>query len=190
MAVYGNPTIKPQNLLSGGSNFSFGLSLSPYSPFKKYLQYELYLSTFQETESLLNRTEGGDTIIARISYQINYKETRRISKLVSIDAVPVQLRYNFNKFVGAGAGALVSVNLSSAYKDVRTISATDVKTGETTVSSKESAEEKRRFTDWQTALFADVQLGKVRVGPALGFRYYQALNSANNRFSTYLTWKF
>jgi len=190
IAVYGSATRKPQNILSGGNNFSFGLSLSPYSPFKKYLQYELYLSTFQETESLLNRTEGGDTVIARIPYQINYRETRRLSRLVSIDAVPVQVRYNFNKFIGAGAGAMVSVNLNSVYKDVRTISATEVKTGETTVASKESDEEKKRFTNWKTALFADVQLGKVRVGPALGLRYLQALNSSDNRFSMYLTWRF
>ena len=190
IAVYGNATNKPQNTLSGRHNYSLGLSLSPYSPFKPYLQYELYLSTFEQTESLISRTEGGDTVIQRIPYRINYRETRRLEKVTSIDAVPIQLRYNLNKFVGAGAGAMVSVNLSRTYHDVKTISATDVKTGETTVGSKELEEEKKRFTDWKTALFADLQLGKVRVEPALGLRYYQALNGSDNRFSMYLTWRF
>ena len=190
IAVYGNATTLLQHVQSGGSNFSLGFSLSPYSPFKKFLQYELYLSTFKEIESLLDRSEGGDTIITRVPYHINYKETRRISKLMSIDAIPVQLRYNVNKFVGAGAGAMISVNLNSVDKDVRNISATEVKTGETTMVSKDTGEQKHHFTDWNASLFADVQLGKVRVGPALGLRYYQALNGSNNRFSSYLTWKF
>ena len=56
--------------------------------------------------------------------------------------------------------------------------------------SKSFEKVKERFGDFQNTLFADVQVGKVHVGPSLGFRYLFTLQHTNNRLITYLTWKF
>ncbi|HTM97169.1 MAG TPA: hypothetical protein VL088_00425, partial [Pedobacter sp.] len=49
---------------------------------------------------------------------------------------------------------------------------------------------KKNFTDANVSFFADVQLGLVRVGPSIGFRYLFDPKTNNNRMATYVTWKF
>src|SRR5690606_15325806 len=103
----------------GNRNFSLGLSLSPYAPHRKYFQWELYLSTFNESETFLGREDGGVIEANGTKYEVRYRDFYRKTSVVSIDAVPLQLRYNLNSFVGFGAGTWVSVNMLTKSEEIR-----------------------------------------------------------------------
>ncbi|MEJ6981857.1 PKD domain-containing protein [Pedobacter sp. P351] len=188
IAVYGT-RVNNTALTMGNKNFSLGLSIAPFSPYRKYLQWELYVSTFNESETFLGRRTGGDTIINRIGYKVAYRDQFRKSKVISIDVVPAQLRYNLNSFIGFGAGAIVSSNLKTTNEKTKNTSLENPN-GQRIILNETQKEENQGFNQWQSSLFADIQLGMVRVGPSLGIRYLYALNINDRRFSTYLAWKF
>lgn len=174
----------------GNNDFSLGFSLSPYAPHRKYFQVELYMSSFNATETYLGQTKGGrDTVIDNVGYIIASRDEFMKSKVLTIDAVPAQLRYNLNSFVGFGAGAMVSVNINTTNERRQDINLQNAN-GVNLVVNSVQKEASERFNQWKTTLFADVQLGRVRVGPSLGIRYLHSLNSNDSRISTYLTWKF
>ena len=45
------------------------------------------------------------------------------------------------------------------------------------------------FKNWDVAVFADLQLGKVRVGPAVGLRFMHYFSTPQNRLFIYATWR-
>ncbi|MBC8053839.1 MAG: PKD domain-containing protein [Sphingobacteriaceae bacterium] len=192
IAVYGSQVNNPKSVALGNRNFGLGASIAPFAPHRKYLQWEIYVNSFNESETYLGRKNGGDTVINRIAYKIDYREGFQKTKIASIDVVPAQLRYNINSFMGIGAGALVSVNISTSKEKIKNfyVQSYNGQVAETTVLSSSENEDIKGFDQWKTTLFADVQLGRVRVGPSLGLRYLHTLNVNDRRLSTYLTWKF
>ena len=188
IAVYGSQ-VNNSTIATGNKNYSLGLSVAPFAPHRKYLQWELYVSTFNESQTSLGRKVGGDTVINRIGYKIDYREQFRKSKVVSIDAVPLQLRYNLNSFIGFGAGAMLSANLRTTNELIQDAYLQGAN-GQSLIINSIQKEENQNFDQWKTTLFADIQLGRVRVGPSLGIRYLHSLNIKDRRLSTYLAWKF
>ena len=199
VAGYGFPFESGNTPFSGQRNITIGATLAPYAPHRYYWQVEIYASSFAEKEYLLESTQGDGTIVPvlvdgkRVEGRLRYADSTANTKVVTINIVPLQLRYNFNKYIGAGLGTLVSLNIDKqstpakeAVYDV--LGANGVTNA---VTFKESfAKVKDRYGDFQNTLFADVQVGKVHVGPSLGFRYLFTLQHTNNRLITYLTWKF
>lgn len=189
IAVHGSQ-VNNQSIQLGNKNFSIGFSLSPYAPYRKYWQLELYMSSFNESETPLGQIKGGrDTVIDKVGYVITSRDAFLKSKVLTIDAVPAQLRYNLNSFIGFGAGAMVSVNIKTTNERRQDINLQNANGQSLTLNSlqKEATE---NFNQWKTTLFADIQLGRVRVGPSFGIRYLHSLNLNDKRLSTYLAWKF
>lgn len=189
IATYGTQ-VNNSAIAMGNKNFGVGLSVAPFSPYRKYLQWELFVSAFNESETNLGRIPGNrDTVINRIGYKIDYRERSRKSQVISIDAVPVQLRYNLNSFIGFGAGAMLSANLRTTNELTQDTYLQSANGQSLTINSIQK-EETQNFDQWRTTLFADIQLGRVRVGPSLGIRYLHSLDIKDRRFSTYLAWRF
>ncbi|WP_316792324.1 hypothetical protein [Pedobacter frigoris] len=199
IAGYGFPFESGNTPFAGQKNITFGATLAPYAPHRYYWQVELYASSFAEKEYLIQRTEGNDRIVPvlvdgkRVEGKLKYSDSTAKVKVMTINIVPLQLRYNFNKYFGAGAGTLVSLNIDKQSKPGKeslyeVLSANGVGTP---LTVKESFDKiSSSFSDFQNTLFADVQIGKVHVGPSIGFRYLFTLQNTNNRLITYLTWKF
>ncbi|HMI01852.1 MAG TPA: hypothetical protein VK541_05175 [Pedobacter sp.] len=198
IAGYGFPFENGNSPFSGQKNISFGASIAPYAPHRYFLQAELYMSSYAEKEYLIKRTPGDGRIVAienangkREEARVNYIDSSAVIKVVTINVVPLQLRRNFNKYFGAGVGTLVSFNLDKQALPSRTGVLEFIQSpGTTTTISKTYDKIKSSFNDFQNTLFADVQLGKVHVGPSIGFRYLFTLQNTSNRMVTYLTWKF
>ena len=198
MAGYGFPFENGNSPFSGQKNISFGASIAPYAPHRYFFQAELYMSSYAEKEYLISRTPGNGRIVAvenangkREEARVNYIDSSAVIKVVTINVVPLQLRRNFNKYFGAGVGTLVSFNLDKQSLPSRTGVLEFIQSpGTTTTISKSYDKIKSSFNDFQNTLFADVQLGKVHVGPSIGFRYLFTLQNTSNRMVTYLTWKF
>lgn len=194
IAGYGFPFQSGNTPFKGQKSITFGASIAPYAPLRYFLQAELYMSSYAEKEYYIGRTPGNGRLIiidGKREARINYTDSAAKIKVVTINIVPAQLRYNFNKYFGAGVGTLVSFNLDKQVTPLRTIVLEANANGVATPDIKESLKKIRSsFSDFQNSLFADIQVGKVQVGPAIGFRYFYTLQNNANRMVTYLTWKF
>lgn len=121
------------------------------------------------------------------------KQLYKTTKVATINAVPLQMRYNLHKYVGVGAGALVTIDMynrtsSELRYKLRMQNASGTVTD---VDLNRAMDElKDNFSEVRASFFADIQLGLVRVGPALGFRYIFDPKTNNNRMTTYVSWKF
>ncbi len=171
-----------------------GASVSSYSPYKKYLQWELFAGMINQPEQLISRGPGRDTMVnSQLYFQqnIDLYEKRKITKLAF---VPLQLRYNISDWVGAGIGSMVSTDAIikiSAHRDMllRPFVPPPVPPIVPLMLSEKLQERTEYFKNWDVAAFADLQLGKVRVGPAVGIRFLHYFKNPQNRLLVYATWR-
>jgi hypothetical protein len=180
-----------QNYLNN-KNIVIGGSLAPYAPHRTYWQAEAYLTSFKENTFLVSTARGGlkDTVVNKIPYRVDRKDHYKTTKIITINAVPLQVRRNFNRYIGAGIGTLVSVDLSDKAVDELKYRLIEAQSGNASEFDLIANEVNHKFANIKASVFADVQLGLVRVGPAIGFRYIYDPKSSSNRMATYVTWKF
>lgn len=199
IAGYGFPFGNGNTPFSGQKNITFGASLAPYAPHRYYWQVELYATSYAEKEYPVTRLPGNDRLVPIIvdgkqqEGRLQYTDSTAKIKVMTINIVPLQVRYNFNKYIGAGVGTLMAINLNKQSTPSKTslYTITNAAGTSTKVTVKEDfVKTKDSFNDFQNTLFADVQVGKVHVGPSLGFRYLFTFQHTDNRLVTYLTWKF
>jgi PKD repeat protein len=174
----------------GKHNLVLGATLSEFAPHKRYWQWELYVQQYSTLESGFVRRDGGDTVIANgVGFKLNYRERYNRIKVFSIDAVPVQFRYNFSSFFAAGVGALVSAEVNRTTTRIYRVEFAQPNTAGLTTAEKEEGKSSESFANWRGALFADVQLGRVRTGPAVGLRFLQYTNPMHQQLLLYASWK-
>jgi len=172
-------------------NITIGASLAPYSPYKKFVQVEIYLSDYKATSQTQTVTTRKDTIIGKAAYQITSRSRTLTNKVTTINVVPASLRYNINNFVGVGAGALVSFDINNTKENNTTYELTGLQgtPGNLTVQAVANKIGKS-FSNIKASVFADVVVGMVRVGPSVGLRYFYDPSTKVNTLTTYATWKF
>jgi hypothetical protein len=169
---------------------NIGVTLSEYAAFKKYFQWELYLQPTRNYESFIGRRFGGDTTINRVNYKIEYRDIYQKEKVLSVEAVPLEFRYNLASFVSAGAGGIVSTEINrTTTRFVRTRLQQPNSTNLDFVEGEQGSRT-QSFATWRGGLFADVQLGKIRVGPAAGLRYLHYFKPTYQSVLLYVSWKF
>ena len=198
IAGYGFPFENGSSPYTGQNNLYFGASIAPYAPHRYFLQAEVYMSTYAEKEYLIERTPGNGRIVPlenadgrREEFRLNYIDSTSVIKATTINIVPIQLRRNFNKFIGVGIGSLVSLSIDKQSLPSRQAFFESVKSPGTMRTMSESYDKiKSSFDDFQNTMFMDIQIGKVHVGPSIGFRYLYTLQDKGNRMITYATWKF
>ena len=190
---YGFPIKTNQQIYGNSKNLTVGASLAPYSPHKFYWQAELFANNFTESRDSGKLVTNDIIVIDNMKYKVNTATYLSTQKLLSINAVPLQLRYNINKFIGAGIGGLIALDVYNKTKTVNNyelVSANPDGTMQITYLEKTRDEKIERFTNLRTSYFADVQLGLVHVGPSMGFRYFYEPTTTDSRFTTYIIWKF
>ena len=192
---YGFPFQTDNGNYLNNRNVVVGATLSPYASHRYYWQTELYFNSFNErTYRVPLETEiRKDTVINNVAYQIMEKHLYKTTKVATINAVPLQIRYNMHKYVGIGAGALVAIDVyNSTASELQYKLRTQNASGTTTDVDLNRAMEdiKDSFSEVRASFFADIQLGLVRVGPALGLRYIYDPKTNNNCMTTYVSWKF
>jgi hypothetical protein len=186
IAGYSTNAGSADSLKMGKKSITLGVSISPFAPHHKYLQAEAYFSVFNEYELYQGRREGGDTTIADTSYKVRFRDKYERASVVSMDIVPVQFRYNFTSWIGAGVGVMAALNIS---KSTKHILKTHIEGQENRVLTGELDSKRSWFTDVNPGVFGDIQLGSVRKGPALGFRYQYYLKPSQQRLFMYATWR-
>jgi hypothetical protein len=158
------------NGLSDGVNVGVGIArLAPYKP---YFQFELFGKHFQTTSAQRNVQTPGLVVIDGKDYDYRgYREQVR-STITRIGIVPLHLRYNFNDLLSAGVGLRVDATIAASIDTNRTYLLNNFN-GQAgylyDLSKKASA---KSFSNVELLPFADVQFGKVRLGPQVGTRFY------------------
>jgi PKD repeat protein len=169
--------------------YTLGLTISEYAAYKKYFQWELFLRSPQNVEQFIGRRQGGDTIINGAGYKVQYRDTYEKIKVASIEAVPLEFRYNLASFASAGIGTLVSADITR--NTTRYVKALIVDANGTTRSLEgDTGKKNESFATLRGALFADAQLGVVRTGPTIGVRFHQYFNPSYQNVMLYASWKF
>jgi PKD repeat protein len=170
-------------------NYVLGFTLSEYAAQKGYFQWELFLQKSRTYETYVGRRQGGDTIINGTGYKVAYRDVYRKQEVLSLEAVPVHFRYNFNAFLVAGAGALAAVDIEQSATPVVNTYITLPNGTSTEMLKGEMKKKMESFVNWRGAVFADAQVGRVRSGPAVGVRFYQYMNPSFQRLLLYASWK-
>jgi hypothetical protein len=167
----------------------FGSSLSAYSPYKRYLQWELFVSRVNNAEQLINIIQGRDTLINGQPYFLRTGSIYEKSRVYSLHLVPLQLRYNLMDFLGAGAGTMITLDAHTkfSYRQILQL----YRINDTTLFTKQddTGQKTKWFNNWDIAAFADLQLLKVRVGPAVGVRFLHYFRVPVNHLMFYATWR-
>lgn len=201
---YFKPGLSPGLIVGYGKGFAktelplgipagtVGVSVSAYAPYKPYFQAELYLGVPQRRESLTDFSrDQRDTAIDGARYIVQSRELYEKVTRLSMDVVPLQLRYNVKSWLGVGAGMMASVLVSEKVKERKVITAQPIP--DTNPPRQFESLEKGRsehFISWDGALFADVNLGMVRAGPSLGLRLIQYFKEPQQRLFIYGIWRF
>jgi hypothetical protein len=167
-----------------------GLALSEYAAYKRYLQWEVFLQPQQAYERLVERRFGGDTVINRIPYKVEYRDRFEKVKIVSLEAVPLQLRYNLTSFASAGAGGIIAAEINRSTTPI--VRMRLQQPNQTGLDQLEGTGRTRSqsFAHWRAGLFADLQLGRVRTGPVAGVRYVYYSSPSQEGIMLYASWKF
>ena len=186
-------------------HFTAGLVLAPFSPYKSYWQGELWFGI----QPRPNETATANFDTLRTEEQISgvpffvvvdsaFTFVKRIGQRpLHLRIVPLQLRKNLNDWFGVGAGLMLDINFQrNTFEDEVTIERIvytpdlipmpDFYEVSTFRQSDKTIE-----TTFRPALFADVQVGLVRKGPALGLRgVWNLEKDAASYLSVYACWKF
>lgn len=165
-----------------------GGAISSYSPYKKYLQAELLLGIRNTPEQFINRLQNKDTSIDNAQWLIIYRDTYEKQKVIKLQLVPLELRYNFIDFIGGGLGTQLSfdaITQSSFRKEMQLVKQPNGTPMMVTSTQKQT----KWFSNFDVALFADVQVGLVRVGPVAGIRYLHYFRFPQNALFLYAAWR-
>jgi hypothetical protein len=188
----------------GRNHPAIGAILSPFSPYKAYLQWEIWagfptrplisVNAHRDTVSWIQDFQGG--FVARIDSVTTYTK-RSEENSVYLSVVPLQARKNLSHWLGIGAGLLLDLNLqfTSIGNEVKTQRFVYTLNGEPMPdfyqenTSSSSVEDKNHT--FHPAIFADIHIGRVRRGPSLGLRGVAYLARESDWYaSVFGGWKF
>lgn len=174
-----------KNKLNDGLTIGGGIArLAPHRP---YLQFELFFKSVRNSSSSSTITPG----LVRIDGKdYDYRSYSQVSRntIVRAGIVPIHLRYNLNDLFSVGVGLRIDAHIAgnteikrdyilSNYNGQQGFPYTGVKKTKAT-----------SFSNAEFLPFADVQFGKVRLGPQIGARFYYGGNDRTYLYF-YASWR-
>jgi len=171
----------------------FGATLSSYQAYKGYWQTEAMIGSNNYT---INRTYTErfqrDEFFTDV---YDYDQQSKFQNL-SFYLVPTSYRYNLTDFLVVGAGLQVKWDIRSK-EERETVGeyteVVEVEDFERRDPEQDTFEQKtisNPFTNFNSAAFLDVNLGKVRIGPSVGIRYQLYFKAPTHQWQFYASWKF
>ncbi len=186
------------SLLPGNGGYSskgplqFGYVLAPYAPSRPYFQIEAFVGFLQQDAfSSTIVKDQRDTLINGLPFAVTGHQTITTTQRNSFEVTPLHYRYNVNKWLGIGAGAMVQVNIAEqTTTENKLYFTTQALPLHIMTSSTSQTAAVQYLGSWNAAPFLDLQIGGVRAGPVLGLRYLHLLEgNLTNRFFVYAGFK-
>ncbi|MBO9728100.1 MAG: PKD domain-containing protein [Chitinophaga sp.] len=170
-----------------------GAVLAPYAPDRPYFQVEAYAGIMEKetTETPITR-EKRDTLVGGETYLIGGRNSIITHSRQSLQLVPLHFRYNINNWIGIGVGAMAQINIHNSTSTEAKVYLAHIQTPNVLAKTVSSTlkDNPKWFADLNAAPFADIQVGKIKSGPAIGFRYlHQVSGDTKDRFFLYAIYK-
>jgi len=192
------------------NHFAFGVSVSPFSPYKRFLQAELWIGLLgKQTQNELiqenyQRTTAGQNgePTEIIDSVVLGKRTTIETSLVNLGIVPLEIRKNWSDFFSTGAGILLNLNTrdfetqetgrtTTVQRCLMFLGSTQLDCFDPVETSLADVSSTRRVTTLRAAIFADLHIGLVRKGPALAVRPILRFGEKPSfQISAFAYWKF
>ena len=170
------------------NNLTLGINLPMWMPFHKNIQGEMILSICNSRERWAGEKQAIDTTInyVRVKGSALVYELTRLS---SIDIVPIKISCRLSGFLCVGAGSLITFNAITHKSSEQSVYFLQSDKPVPSLSSKNEIPASQWYKGSNMALFADIQMGRVRAGPALWIRYMHCFNGPPNRIFIYACWR-
>jgi hypothetical protein len=169
--------------------WTIGASLSPYAPHRKYLQAEAFLGHLKYPEQfIVFNIPNKDTQINGVDHFLFQREVFGSRKVIKLELVPVEVRYNIIDWVGVGIGTTIAFNAYTRW-DIRERLFMTVPPNPAVIIMEKRYKASNYFTRLDAGLFGDVQLGRVRAGPVVGARFLHYFINIQNRLIFYAAWR-
>lgn len=173
-----------------GAALSFGLA--PIAPYKKlYWQVELSALTYEEAKTTHNDQHGEVLVKNREGkeHYVEYHSTDSLQEAKHLRlSIPLQVRYNFNRWISAGAGAVVGVDFNLSNKSKTTYHLMENDVTHSRIHEVDNSLDKKSISPLKYLPFIDVNIGRTYLGPALGLRYLYDRDIKHNG-QVYLIWR-
>ena len=182
-----------------------------------YVQLGLHSGFSGESDPVVRRSTRGEVVSSEQvdaagvitlmqDSTFTVEEFEGVPKFTTLE-IPVQIRRNFGRFIGVGAGVFYrltfeklqgqgTVETQNFRRTCRTdlpgsncFKGQDWEQGETQISKAVEVDENNTLGDLH--LFLDLTVGLFRAGPAVGARVSAPINQprSGERFSVYFTWR-
>jgi len=174
------------------NGLTVGVGLAPIAPYKRpYWQIELFASTFGVDYSESFPLRRGEIQVPDdrgnpIYRSYNGVDSTAMRKYIALQ-IPVQIRYNWNRYFSTGIGALVKTNLNY-HNEQQAIYHLINANGQTTPHIQEKQTKKEKMSPLLFSPLVDINIGRAYLGPALGIRYHYDKTYKNN-VNFYLMWR-
>ncbi|MBS0031636.1 DUF7849 domain-containing protein [Chitinophaga sp. 22321] len=170
-----------------------GAVLAPFAPDRPYFQVEAYAGVLEkEVSETAPVRDKRDTTVNGQVYLIAGRNERITTSRQSLQLVPLHYRYNINNWIGVGVGALAQINIATTITKESKVYLSNVQQPNVVVNtvSKSIKDDPQWFAHFNAAPFADLQVGKIKSGPAIGLRYLRQLSGDTpDRFFVYAIYK-
>lgn len=169
-----------------------GIGVAPLAPYRPYLQAEIYFKSAIRTTvfNVKGIAHPGTIKLDSIDREFDYKtfDSSKTNTINQLKIIPFQFRYNLNNFISIGAGAVVTADMGGDLQTQNVYYINGLNNLPNQPYKTTRVEKIKAFSNWQARPFFDVQVGKVKLGPLLGFRYYY--NGKNSSFGyIYAGWR-
>lgn len=170
-----------------------GAVLAPFAPDRPYFQVEAFAGLLEKESSgtTIIRDKRDTTVNGQV-YLIRGRNELTTTTRQSLQLVPLHFRYNLNNWIGVGIGAMAQINIATKTTTESKVYLTGVQQPDvvTNTVSKTLKDDPQWFASINAAPFADIQIGKIKSGPAIGLRYLrQVTGNTPDRFFVYAIYK-
>lgn len=170
-----------------------GVGLAPIAPYRRlYWQVEVYANTYRASETatvyqpgVIELPEPGTDRTRKFEYE--RFDTHRADRFLQLRIVPLHIRYNFNSWVSAGAGALAETTINTRHTEERTYYLLAAN-GDMPTRLPHS-NERLAMGRLHIQPFADLNFGRTYLGPVVGLRYVYGGNQGQSGH-LYAAWRF
>ncbi len=172
-----------------------GFGLAPMAPYKRpFWQAEIYTSYYEQNGSVNIRGMKQEMSLPigdggrMMDVIINAYDSLETRKYLSVQ-VPLQIRYNINAWVSIGAGVSLRKDFNTSYSNTVNYHYTAAQGTIDNTLSRENENIQAKDSPIKYNPFFDINIGRVYMGPAIGFRVAYDKNQKSHS-GIYGLWRF
>ncbi len=166
---------------------TLGAGIARLAPHKPYFQFEIFFKLLRTTSDFSSNTPGLVRIAGK-DYDYRSYTGSNSSSFIKLGVVPVHVRHNLNDIFSAGLGLRVDTELSGSTNSQNNYVLFNFN-GQLNYPYSNSQKTKiKGFSNVDFLPFADLQAGRVRLGPQAGARYYYG-GKNNSYLYFYASWR-